>query len=87
MDGPTSQNSVSGAVSTIEVYDGSHITGLTLLYVNLDNTSCTAEYANVSTYDSNLNPSSGASVSLTRLSSPVTSGSVPSCSFPSFPAL
>jgi len=87
VDGITSVNSVSGATSTIEGYDSSHITGLTLQYVNLDNTSYTAAYANVSEYDSNLQPSSGTSVSLTKLSAPVTSGSVPSCSFPSFPSL
>jgi polygalacturonase len=87
VDGLTSQNSVSGASSQIEGYDTSHMTGLTLQYVNLDTTSYSAEYADVGTHDSDLNPSTGTSVSLTRLSSPVTSGSVPSCSFPGFPVL
>jgi polygalacturonase len=87
VDGLTAQNSVSGAESIIEGYDSSHITGLTLQYVNLDTTAYTAEYANVGVYNSNLSPSSGTGVTLTKLSSPVTSGSVPSCSFPAFPAL
>lgn len=87
VDGLTSQSSASGAVSTIEGYDSSHVTGLVLQYVSLDKTSYTAEYANVSTYDSNLLPSSGTGVSLTQLSAPVTGGSVPSCSFPSYPSL
>ncbi|MBS2963596.1 hypothetical protein KGA66_11095 [Actinocrinis puniceicyclus] len=87
IDGLKSQSSVSGATSIIEGYDSSHMTGLYLQYVSLDNTSYTAEYAYVDTYSSNLNPSSGTDVSLTRLSAPVTSGSVPSCSFPSFPSL
>jgi polygalacturonase len=87
VDGLTSQSSTSSAVSTIEGYDSSHISGLVLQYVSLDKTSYTAEYANVSTFDSNLLPSSGTSVSLTQLSAPVTGGSVPSCSFPSYPSL
>ncbi len=87
VDGLKSQNSVSGAQSIIEGYNSSHITGLTLQYVSLDSTSYTAQYANVGTYSSNLNPSSGTGVTLTKLSSPVTGGSVPSCSFPSYPGL
>jgi polygalacturonase len=87
VDGLASQNSVSGAESIIEGYDSSHITGLTLQYVNLDATTYTAAYANVGIYDSNLQPSSGTGVTLSKLSSPVTGGSVPSCSFPGFPGL
>jgi polygalacturonase len=87
VDGFVSQNSVSGATSTIEGYDSSHITGLTLQYVNVDNTSYTAEYSNIGVFNSNLSPSSGTGVTLTNRSTPVISGSVPSCSFPSFPNL
>jgi len=87
VDGLKSQNSASGATSIIEGYNSSHITGLTLQYVSLDSSSYTAQYAAISTYSSSLNPSSGTGVTLTKLSSPVTSGSVPSCSFPSFPSL
>ncbi|HEU5333575.1 MAG TPA: glycosyl hydrolase family 28 protein, partial [Actinocrinis sp.] len=87
VDGFTSVNSVSGAESLIEGFDSSHITGLTLQYVNLDQTSYTAEFANVGVFNSNLSPSTGTGVTMTKLSSPVTGGSVPSCSFPAFPAL
>ncbi|HEV2345571.1 MAG TPA: glycosyl hydrolase family 28 protein [Actinocrinis sp.] len=87
VDGFTAQNSTSNAISTIEGYDSSHITGLTLQYVNVDNTSYTAEYSNIGIYNSNLSPSSGTGVTLSTLSTPVISGSVPSCSFPSFPSL
>lgn len=87
VDGLKSQNSVSGATSIIEGYDSSHMTGVYLQYVSLDNTSYTAEYANIDVYSSNLSPSSGTDVNLTKLSSPVTGGSVPSCSFPGFPSL
>jgi polygalacturonase len=87
VDGLTSQSSVSGAESIIEGFDSSHITGLTLQYVNLDSTTYSAEFSNVGVFNSDLSPSTGTGVQLTRLSSPVTGGSVPSCSFPTFPAL
>ena len=87
VNGFVSQNSVSGAQSIIEGYDSSHITGLTLQYVNLDTTAYTAQYSNTAVYNSNLSPSSGNGVALTKLSAPVTGGGVPSCSFPSFPNL
>lgn len=87
VNGLKSVSSVSGAQSIIEGYDSSHITGLTLQYVSLDKTAYTAAYANVGVYNSNLSPSSGSGVHLTQLSSPMTSGSVPSCSFPGYPSL
>ena len=87
VNGLTAVNSASGAQSIIEGYDASHITGLTLQYVNLDKTAYTAAYANVGVYNSNLSPSSGTGVTLTKLTSPVISGSIPSCSFPGYPGL
>ena len=87
VNGLTAVNSASGAQSIIEGYDSSHITGLTLQYVNLDQTAYTAAYANVGVYNSNLAPASGTGVKLTKLTSPVTSGSIPSCSFPGYPSL
>lgn len=87
VDGLTAVSSASSAQSIIEGYNSSHITGLTLQYVSLDKTSYTAQYSNVGVFSSNLSPSSGTGVTLTKLSSPVTSGSIPSCSFPGYPAL
>ena len=76
-------NSVSGATSVLEGYSAAYPLGLTLENVKLDTTAVTAQYANVSEYNSNITPT-GTGVTVTAISG---SGSAPSCSFPSFPAL
>src|SRR5262249_8539888 len=53
VDGLTSANSVSGAESLIEGFDSSHTPGLTLQYLNLDQTPYPAEFANVGVFNSN----------------------------------
>jgi len=83
VDGFASVDSASSAQSVLEGYNSSNPLGLTLENVKLDATSSTAEYANVSTYDTNVTPS-GTGVTVTAISG---SGSVPSCSFPSYPSL
>jgi polygalacturonase len=83
VNGATSVSSVSGAKSVLEGYSSSYKLGLTLENVKLDTTSQTSQDANVQLYDSNVVPS-GTGVSVTDVSG---SGSAPSCSFPSFPAL
>jgi polygalacturonase len=67
----------------LEGYDSANPLGLTLENVSLDATSSSAEYANVSTYDTNFTPS-GTDVTVTPISG---SGSVPTCSFPGYPGL
>ncbi len=76
-------SSVSSAKSAIEGYSSTYPIGLTLEDVSLDSNSYTAEYANVSYYNSTIVPS-GSGVTSTSISG---SGSVPSCSFASYPSL
>jgi polygalacturonase len=83
VDGLKSIDSVSGAESVLEGFDSSNPLGLTLENVDLDNTTTSAEYANIGEYDTNITPS-GTDVTVTSISG---SGSVPSCSFPSYPGL
>lgn len=83
VDGFKSVSSASSAQSVLEGYNSANPLGLTLENVSLDATSSTAEFANVSTYDTNFTPS-GADVTVTPFSG---SGSVPSCSFPGYPGL
>jgi polygalacturonase len=83
VDGFESVDSASSAQSVLEGYNSSNPLGLTLENVKLDATSSTAEYANISTYDTNFTPS-GTGVTVTAISG---SGSVPSCSFPGYPGL
>ena len=83
VSGATAVNSVSGATSVLEGYSAAYPLGLTLENVKLDTTAVTAQYANVSEYNSNITPA-GTGVTVTAISG---SGSAPSCSFPSFPAL
>jgi polygalacturonase len=83
VDGLKSVDSVSGAESVLEGFDSSNPLGLTLENVDLDNTTTSAEYANIGEYDTNITPS-GTDVTVTSISG---SGSVPSCSFPSYPGL
>jgi polygalacturonase len=74
---------VSGAESVLEGFDSSNPLGLTLENVDLDSTTTSAEYADVGEFDTNITPS-GTDVTVTSISG---SGSVPSCSFPSYPGL
>ena len=83
INGVLAQSSSSSATSVLNGYDSSHPLGVTLENVKLDVNKSTAEYANVQTYNSTLTPS-GTGVTVTGISG---SGSVPSCSFPSYPAL
>jgi polygalacturonase len=83
VDGAKAVSSVSGAESLLDGYSSSNRLGLTLENVNFDATATSAENAYVDTYNANLSPS-GTNVSVSAISG---SGSVPSCSFPSFPGL
>ena len=83
VDGLTSADSVSGAESVLEGFDSSNPLGLTLENVDLDNTTTSAEFADIGEFDTNITPS-GTGVTVTSISG---SGSVPSCSFPSYPGL
>jgi polygalacturonase len=83
LNGVVSVNSVSGATSLLDGYDSSHMLGLTLENIQLDATGTSAQYANIGVYNSNIT-ASGTDVNVSSISG---SGSVPSCSFPSFPAL
>ncbi len=83
VNGLKAVSSASSAQSVLEGYNSSHLLGLTLENVSLDATSTSAEYASVRTYDSNIT-ASGTDVTVTSFSG---SGSVPSCSFPSYPGL
>ncbi|WP_225849401.1 glycoside hydrolase family 28 protein [Streptomyces sp. HPF1205] len=83
VNGLKATSSVSGATSTFVGLDSGHPLGLTLENVSLDATAYTASYANIGLYNSGITPS-GTGVTTTSVSG---TGSVPSCSFPSFPAL
>jgi polygalacturonase len=83
INGVLATGSSSSATSVFNGYDSSHPLGVTLENVSLDVTKSTAEYAGVQVANSNVKPS-GTGVTVTTISG---SGSVPSCSFPSFPAL
>ncbi len=67
----------------LEGDNSSHLLGLTLENVSLDATSTSAEYASIGKYNTNITPS-GTDVTVRSISG---SGSVPSCSFPSYPGL
>jgi len=83
INGLRSTSTRSGGGSVISGYDSSHPIGLTLLNVAMDNTTATAQYATIGLYNSNLKPT-GTGVTTSSVSG---SGSVPSCSFPTYPAL
>jgi polygalacturonase len=76
-------SSASGAQSVLDGYSSADPLALTLENVNLDATASTAEYANIGVFDTNFTPS-GTDVTVTSIAG---SGSVPSCSFPSYPGL
>jgi len=83
VNGLKSVSSQSSAQSVLEGYNSSHLLGLTLENVSLDATSTSAEFASVGTFNTNISPS-GTDVTVTAISG---SGSVPSCTFPSYPGL
>jgi polygalacturonase len=76
-------SSVSSAQSVLEGFNTSHLLGLTLENVSLDATSTSSEFANIGEFNTNISPS-GTNVTVTSISG---SGSVPSCTFPSYPGL
>jgi len=83
VNGLKAVSSASSAQSVLEGYNSSHLLGLTLENVSLDATSTSAEYASIGSYNSNIT-ASGTDVTVTAISG---SGSVPSCTFPSYPGL
>jgi polygalacturonase len=83
LNGVVSVHSASSAKSTLDGYDASHPLGLKLENIKLDTTSTSAAYANIGVYNSNIT-ASGTDVKVSPISG---SGSVPSCSFPAYPAL
>jgi polygalacturonase len=83
INGLRSTASMSGGTSVISGFSASFPIGLTLMNVSLDKTATTAQFAKVGLFDSNLTPT-GTGVTTSAVSG---SGSVPSCSFPTYPAL
>jgi len=83
INGMRSVSSASSAASTLEGFSSSVQLGLTLENVQLDATKVTAKDANIAVFNTNLAPS-GTDVKVTPFTG---TGSVPSCSFPSFPGL
>ncbi|HEU5356259.1 MAG TPA: glycosyl hydrolase family 28 protein [Actinocrinis sp.] len=83
LNGVVSVSSASSATSQLDGYDSSHPLGLKLENIKLDVTKTTAQYANIGLYNSNIT-ASGTGVTVSNISG---SGSVPSCSFPSYPGL
>lgn len=76
-------SSASSAQSVLEGFSTADPLGLTLENVNLDATSTSSENANIAMFETNFTPS-GTNVTVTSIAG---SGSVPSCSFPSYPGL
>jgi polygalacturonase len=76
-------SSASGAQSVLDGYSTADPLGLTLENVNLDAASTTAEHARIGVFDTDFTPS-GTDVTVTSIAG---SGSVPACSFPSYPGL
>jgi hypothetical protein len=83
VNGATAVSSVSGAQSVLKGYSSTYPLGLTLENVDLDVPTSTSQYANVQLYDSDVEPT-GTGVTDTDISG---TGSAPTCSFPSYPAL
>ncbi|MFJ8336413.1 glycoside hydrolase family 28 protein [Streptomyces sp. NPDC094437] len=83
VNGVKATASTSGAKSVISGYDAGHPVGLTLLNVALDTSTTTAQYATVGLYNSTVKPS-GTGVTTTSVTG---TGSVPTCTFPGYPAL
>jgi polygalacturonase len=83
INGMRSVSSASSATSTMEGFSSSFKLGLTLENVQLDAKTVTAKDATIAVFNTNLSPS-GTDVTVTSFTG---SGSVPSCTFPSFPGL
>ena len=83
VDGAKAVSSASSATSVLEGFSSSLRLGLTLENVSFDKAGSTAQNASIGTFNTNLTPS-GTNVTVSAVSG---SGSVPSCSFPSFPGL
>ncbi|AXG78434.1 glycoside hydrolase family 28 protein [Streptomyces paludis] len=83
VNGVRSTASTANAKSVLTGYDAARPLGLTLANVSLDTTALTASYASVGLYNTNLTPS-GTGVTTSTLTG---SGTVPTCTFPSYPAL
>ncbi|HEX6520924.1 MAG TPA: glycosyl hydrolase family 28 protein [Streptosporangiaceae bacterium] len=83
VNGFKSVSSASSAQSVLEGFNTSNLLGLTLENVSLDQTSSTAEFANIGVFNTNFTPS-GTDVTVTSISG---SGSIPSCTFPAYPGL
>ncbi|WP_427920629.1 glycoside hydrolase family 28 protein [Streptomyces sp. cg40] len=83
VNGVRATSSVSGAKNVISGYDAAHPIGLTLLNVSLDTNTVTAEYAGIGLSNSTLKPT-GTGVTTSSVTG---SGTVPTCTFPAFPAL
>ena len=83
VDGAKSVSSASSAESVLDGYNSTYPLGLTLENVSLDVTKTTAEYAGIGVYQSNIT-ASGTGVTVSSVAG---SGSVPNCSFPSYPNL
>jgi polygalacturonase len=83
VNGMRSTSSVSSGSNVMSGLDSGHPLGLTLENVSLDKTTTTAQFANVGLFNSNVTPT-GTGVTTGSVAG---SGSVPSCSFPSYPAL
>jgi len=83
LNGVVSVSSASSATSQLDGFDSSHKLGLTLENIKLDVTKTTAQDANIGVANSNIT-ASGTGVTVKTISG---SGSIPSCSFPSYPGL
>ena len=83
VNGLRSTSSMSSNKNVMSGYNASHPIALTLANVRLDKTSTTARDAKIGLYNANVTPS-GTGVTTSTVSG---SGSVPSCTFPTYPAL
>jgi polygalacturonase len=83
INGVRSTSSVGTSTNTLQGLDSGHPLGLTLENVSLDKTTATAQFANVGLFNSNLTPT-GSGVTTGTVAG---SGSVPTCTFPAYPAL
>ena len=83
VDGLRAMNSPSGATSVFQGYSSAYPLGLAMENVQLDATKNTAGYADIATYQTDLT-FAGTGVVTKPFAG---SGSIPTCSFPVFPAL
>jgi polygalacturonase len=83
INGARSTSSATSGSNTLQGLDSTHPLGLTLENVSLDKTAAASQFANVGLFNSNLTPS-GTGVTTGTVAG---SGSVPTCTFPAYPAL